>query len=80
MNTKIDINNELPQFLMNCCNWECPEAEDVDADADTLTHPDMPGVCIKITDIDREGGLEKLLTQIYEQACEYTLKQTQAAG
>jgi len=76
----IDINNELTTFLMVDCDWECPEADDENADAETLIHPDLPGVCIKLNDIDGEGGLEKLLIEIYEQACEYTLKQTQKAG
>ena len=48
----IDINNELTTFLMVDCDWECPEADDENADAETLIHPDLPGVCIKLNDID----------------------------
>jgi hypothetical protein len=79
---KMNYDNELPSILTLECNWECPETlnENSELDAETLTHPDMPGVCIKITEIDRKGGLEILLTQIYEQAFDHALKVAKAEG
>lgn len=66
---KYDINNALLPYLIIEAEWECPETDaDPDADSETLIHPDMPGVCIQISDIDKEGGLEELLWQIYDQA------------
>jgi len=68
---KYDIDTALIPYLVIEAEWECPETEaDPDADSETLIHPEMPGVCIRIAEIDREGGLEELLHQVYEQATE----------
>ena len=68
---KYDIDNALIPFLFFEAGWKCPETEeDPDADSETFIHPDMPGVCIRIAEIDGKGGLAELLRQVYEQATE----------
>ena len=66
---KYDIDTALIPYLINEGEWECPEIEeDPDADAETLIHDALPGVRIRISEIDRKGGLRILFLQIYDQA------------
>jgi len=69
---RIDFDNAFISFLVIAGGWKCPETEaDPDAHAETLIHSNLPGVSIRIAEIDRRGGLQKLSRLIYDQAIEY---------
>lgn len=69
---RIDIDNAFISFLVIAGGWKCQETEaNPDAYAETLIHSGLPGVSIRIAEIDRRGGLPKLFRLIYDQAIEY---------
>lgn len=73
----LEIDN-LPATLMNECGFACPEADQC-YDAETLTHPNMPGVIIPINLIDNGyspsfESLEALILEVYEQAIDLGAK------
>ena len=82
---KYDIDNELIPYLFCECEWECGEYdidddEADDVDAETMFHPHLEGVIIRLNDVpdDRRGGLQWLLLEIYDQAVAYGTKQAKA--